>query len=204
MSRPEITTPVTAGMVRGALEVETTEHGVRPHRLPERARVQIPDEQLAMTEAQPAGVRLSFRTTSRRVGLDLVPTKVAYAGLPGPTEGVYDLVVGGRLVASATSSGGHLLTVDLATGRHELQEGAGGSVEFDDLPPGRKDVELWLPYTEAVELRAVRTDAPVEPAGPSTRPTWIHHAARSARARVPQARRRRGRHWRGPPAGSTW
>jgi len=33
-----ITTTVTADLLRGALDVERTEHGVLPHRLPARAR----------------------------------------------------------------------------------------------------------------------------------------------------------------------
>ncbi|MGQ4420894.1 lipase, partial [Streptomyces sp. SAS_269] len=33
-----ITTPLTAHLVRGALDLERTEHGLLPHRLPARAR----------------------------------------------------------------------------------------------------------------------------------------------------------------------
>ena len=44
--------PVGPELVRGALELERTAHGRLPHRLPARARAQIPDEQLAMAEAQ--------------------------------------------------------------------------------------------------------------------------------------------------------
>jgi hypothetical protein len=33
-----ITTPIEAGLVRGAAELERTGHGVRPHRLPAAAR----------------------------------------------------------------------------------------------------------------------------------------------------------------------
>ncbi|MFD9486075.1 hypothetical protein ACFWBX_19220 [Streptomyces sp. NPDC059991] len=55
-----ITTPVTAGLLRGALDAERTEHGVLPHRLPARARAraQNTDGQLATAESQPSGVRL--------------------------------------------------------------------------------------------------------------------------------------------------
>jgi hypothetical protein len=38
-----ITTPLTADLVRGAAELEPTGHGLRPHRLPARARAQSPD-----------------------------------------------------------------------------------------------------------------------------------------------------------------
>jgi hypothetical protein len=42
------TTPVTADLIRGTLELELTEHGELPHRLPARARAQCADGQLAM------------------------------------------------------------------------------------------------------------------------------------------------------------
>ena len=48
-----VTTPVTAALVRGALELEETADGVLPHRLPSSARRQVPDGQLAMAESQP-------------------------------------------------------------------------------------------------------------------------------------------------------
>ncbi|HEY1116932.1 MAG TPA: SGNH/GDSL hydrolase family protein [Acidimicrobiales bacterium] len=176
MSGPGIVTPVTPELVRGAIEIEVTEGGVRPHRLPAWARAQWPDEQLAMAESQPSGVRLAFRTTATAIELELLATKVAYAGLAGASDGVYDLVVDGRLAARETSTGGHLLTIDLTTGAHDLRTGAVGAVAFRDLPPGAKAVELWLSYTEAVELRTLRTDAPVEPAS-SDRPVWVHHGS---------------------------
>ena len=71
MSDPQdIVTPVTAALVRGALELEPTEDGVRPHRLPTWARTREADAQLSMVEAQPAGVRLVFATASSWLGAD--------------------------------------------------------------------------------------------------------------------------------------
>lgn len=71
-------------MLRGAVEVERTPHGLLPHRLPASARRQFPDDQLAMAEAQPSGVRLVFRTRATTVELDALPTKRAYVGAPLP------------------------------------------------------------------------------------------------------------------------
>ena len=68
MSTDWISTPLTADVVRGALDLETTPHGVLPHRLPAWARRQVPDEQLAMAESQPSGVRLRFRTAATAFG----------------------------------------------------------------------------------------------------------------------------------------
>ncbi|MEU8361168.1 GDSL-type esterase/lipase family protein [Nonomuraea sp. NPDC048882] len=172
------TTPVTTDLLRGQLDVEPTAHGLLPHRLPARARRQIPDEQTAMAQAQPSGVRLIFRTAATTVELDTLPTKRAYRGFPAPADGVYDLLVDGELAAQATVSGGRLRTVtDMFTGATELTEGPPGTARFTGLPAGDKDVEVWLPHTEITELIALRTDAPIEPARDNGRRVWLHHGS---------------------------
>ncbi|MFJ1652781.1 GDSL-type esterase/lipase family protein [Streptomyces sp. NPDC088337] len=172
-----ITTPVTADLLRGHLDVERTAHGLLPHRLPAGARRQIPDDQLAMAEAQPSGVRLVFRTRATTVELETLPTKRAYRGFPAPADGVYDLLVDGRLAAQTTVTGGNVRTVDMATQSAELLEGPPGTARFTDLPARDKDVEIWLPHTEITELIALRTDAPVAPAPDSGRRVWLHHGS---------------------------
>ncbi|MGI5489741.1 GDSL-type esterase/lipase family protein [Microtetraspora malaysiensis] len=172
-----ITTPVTADILRGFLDLERTAHGLLPHRLPARARRQIPDDQLAMAEAQPSGVRLAFRTRATTIELDTLPTKRAYRGLPAPTDGVYDLLVDGRLTAQATVTGGNVRMIDMAAQSVELREGPAGTARFTDLPAGDKSIEIWLPHTEITELIVLRTDAPVEPAPDSGRRVWLHHGS---------------------------
>ena len=54
-----------------------------------------------MAEAQPSGVRLAFRTTATAIELDVLPTKLAYVGAPPRPDGVYDLLVDGRLAGRA-------------------------------------------------------------------------------------------------------
>ncbi|MFJ2647501.1 GDSL-type esterase/lipase family protein [Streptomyces sp. NPDC087420] len=173
-----VTTPVTADLLRGFLDLERTAHGLLPHRLPARARRQIPDDQLATAEAQPSGVRLVFRTRATTVELDTLPTKRVYQGFPPPADGVYDLLVDGRLAAQATVPGGNVRTiVDMLTQSAELSEGPPGTARFTGLPARDKDVEIWLPHTEITELIALRTDAPVEPAPDSGRSVWLHHGS---------------------------
>lgn len=173
-----ITTPVTAGMLRGFLDVEATAHGLLPHRLPARARQQIPDSQLAVAEAQPSGVRLAFRTRATTIELDTLPTKRVYQGFPAPADGVYDLLVDGRLAAQATVAGGNVRTItDMVTQAAELREGPVGTARFTGLPARDKSVEIWLPHTEITELIALRTDAPVEPAPDRGRRVWLHHGS---------------------------
>ncbi|MEV0119728.1 GDSL-type esterase/lipase family protein [Streptomyces sp. NPDC050844] len=179
MNTPQdrITTPVTAGLLRGALDVEHTEHGVLPHRLPAWARAQYADGQLAMAEAQPSGVRLVFRTRATAVELDVLPTKRAYVGAPPRPDGVYDLLVDGRLTRQASVAGGNTLVIDMTAGTAELRPGAPGTLRFADLRDGMKDVEIWLPHNETTELVALRTDAPVEPAQDPDRRVWLHHGS---------------------------
>ncbi|MFE0190938.1 GDSL-type esterase/lipase family protein [Streptomyces sp. NPDC058989] len=172
-----ITTPVEAHMLRGALEVERTARGVLPHRLPAWARKQFPDENLAMTEAKPAGVRLVFRTAATAVELDTLATKRVYEGVPPLPDGRYDLLVDGRLTGRATASGGNVQTVDMATQSVVTRPGPAGTVRFDALPAGVKDVEIWLPHNEITELIALRTDAAVEAAPDHGRRVWLHHGS---------------------------
>ncbi|MFH8588858.1 GDSL-type esterase/lipase family protein [Streptomyces celluloflavus] len=172
-----ITTPITTDILRGALELEHTAHGVLPHRLPARARAQCSDEQLARSESQPSGVRLVFRTRATAIELDTVPTKQVYVGAPPRPEGIYDLLVDGRLTGQATVTGGNTLAIDMATWTAESRPGPPGTLRFTELPDGDKDVEIWLPYNETTELVALRTDAPVEPAPDRGRRVWLHHGS---------------------------
>lgn len=171
------TTEITADLVRGALELERTDGGVLPHRLPARARAQCADAQLAQSEAQPSGVRLVFRTRARVVELDALRTKMAYRGVPSRPDGVYDVHVDGTLTAQASVGGGNVRWVDMATGEAGFEPGTAGTVRFEDLPDRDKTVELWLPWNERTELIALRTDAPVEPAPASGRRVWLHHGS---------------------------
>ncbi|MFE3217506.1 GDSL-type esterase/lipase family protein [Streptomyces antimycoticus] len=172
-----ITTPITADILRGALDLEHTAHGVLPHRLPGWARAQYADGQLAMAEAQPSGVRLVFRTRATAVELDTLPTKRVYSGAPPRPDGVYDLLVDGRLAGQSTVTGGNTLAIDLATGTAESRPGPVGTLRFTDLPGGVKTVELWLPHNETTELVALRTDAPIEPVPDQGRKVWLHHGS---------------------------
>jgi lysophospholipase L1-like esterase len=171
------TTPLTPDLLRGALELERTEHGVLPHRLPARARAQCADPQLVMAESQPSGVRLAFRTRATAVELDTLPTKRVYTGAPPRPEGVYDLFVDGHLTDQATATGGNTLTVDLATGAVDHRPGPVATLRFTGLPDHAKDVEIWLPHNETTELVALRADAPVEPVPDRGRRVWLHHGS---------------------------
>jgi hypothetical protein len=172
-----ITTPLTADLLRGALDLERTEFGVLPHRLPARARAQCAEAQLALAEAQPSGVRLVLRTRATAVELDTLATKTVYQGAPPRPDGLYDLLVDGHLAGQASVDGGNIQTVDLATGATEIRPGPVGTVRFTGLPEGGKLVEIWLPHNELTHLVALRTDAPVEAVAAGSRRVWLHHGS---------------------------
>ncbi|MFI8003079.1 GDSL-type esterase/lipase family protein [Streptomyces sp. NPDC086010] len=169
--------PITGRLLRGCLELERTERGLLPHRLPTRARDQNTDAQLAMAEAQPSGVRLALRTRATLLELDTLPAKRAYVGAPPRPDGVYDLLVDGSLVGATTVAGGDVLTVDMTTGSAEVRRGEAGTARFAGLAPCMKDVEIWLPHNETTELVALRANAPVEPIPAEGRRTWLHHGS---------------------------
>jgi hypothetical protein len=170
-----MSTPLTADLVRGAVELERTTYGVLPHRLPAGAR-RWADPQLEFAESQPSGVRLELRTRASVVRLETVPTKQVYVGAPPRPDGVYDLVVDGELVAQRTAPGGHTLTIDMTTDAAELTPGEPVTVELDGLGRGEKRVEIWLPWNERTELVSLRTDAPVKPVRDERR-VWVHHGS---------------------------
>lgn len=170
-------TPITPDVLRGALDLEATALGVQPHRLPPHARAQIPDDQLATAEAQPSGVRLVFRTRSTALELDVLATKLAYKGAPPRPDGLYDLLVDGRLAGRASVAAGNVRTTDMATGSVTTRAGDVGTVRFTGLSSNVKDIELWLPHNEMTELVSLRTDAPTEAARESGRMVWLHHGS---------------------------
>jgi hypothetical protein len=130
-----------------------------------------------MVEAEPSGVRLVFRTRATAVELDTLPTKRVHVGGPPRPDGVYDLLVDGRLAGQDSVAGGNTLTIDMTTGSAKNQPGPPGTLRFTDLPADVKDVEIWLPHKETTELVELRTDAPVEPVPDRGRKVWLHHGS---------------------------
>lgn len=177
MTRTTHDIPLSDDLLRGAIELERTADGVRPHRLPAWARQQYPDPQLMMAEAQPSGVRLALRTRATVLELTTRPTKIAYLGAPARPDGVYELVVDGERAAEGVVHGGDVLAIDLQTGSREVRPGAPGTVTFAGLPDRDKTVEIWLPHNELTELVGLRADAPVDPAPTTGRPVWLHHGS---------------------------
>lgn len=172
-----ISTAINHALLLGAIELEQTDRGTRPHRLPVAVRAQWPDPQLLMVEGQPSGMRFAFRTTATAIELKSIPTKRIYVGMPPRPVGVYDLRIDGQLARQGSVTGGDSLTINIATGATTFERGAPGLLRFDDLPAGDKAIEIWLPHDETTELVDLRTNAPVEPIGTKGAHIWLHHGS---------------------------
>ena len=171
-----ITTPITPDLVHGAVELETTDVGVRVHRLPAWARAQAAEPQLAMVEAQPAGVRVVVTTTARCLELHALATRYGYLGAPPRPDGVFDVVVDGQVVAQGSLDDATRVTLDPRTGGADVQPGTVRAVVAENLPEGEKRVDIWLPHLETLELVELRADAPVRAVAQDRR-QWVHHGS---------------------------
>lgn len=169
--------PITPDLVHGAVELERTEAGLLPHRLPAWARAQCQDPQLAMVEAQPSGVRVALRTAATVVELIVLPTKRRYGAMAPRPDGIYDLLVDGRLAQQASAPGGKIMDIDVLSGAAKMLPGEPQRLRFAGLPPGDKTIEIWLPHDETTELVALDADAPVAPLAASGKRRWLHHGS---------------------------
>ena len=99
------------------------------------------------------GCRLRFRTDAVSIILDVEPEAAE-----------------GHRLFDLTTDAARLATFVLLPGGREIR--------FDDLPPGDKVLELWLPTHREVRLRALRINggAALVPA-PDTRPRWTTYGS---------------------------
>jgi lysophospholipase L1-like esterase len=143
-------------LLRGALDVVRTPTGIVPLRLPEHAFAQMPDPFTRDVFRMLAGVRLELVTEATELEVDVAVSQAPFGGPEGPLlPAVFDLIVDGRL--------------------HESGPGD-GTLRFDGLPRGRKEVELWFPANASAEVRALRADEPFEPLE-RRRPRWLHYGS---------------------------
>lgn len=177
-----IQTPMTPAMLRGAAYTRSTDRGLLPARLPEAALVQGHDDYLNLMASQTTGVRLALRTAATVIEVDVVATRTVHHGAPVGPSGLFDLLIDGVLAGEATASGGASAGVDMASGTVTYSAGTAGNVRFDGLPGREKDIEIWLPHSEVIELIELRTDAPVLAAPEASKGSGCTTAAPSATA----------------------
>ncbi|WP_431279489.1 SGNH/GDSL hydrolase family protein [Leifsonia poae] len=163
--------------VRGAIVVERTERGLLPRRLGPREWKQIPDDFMLASVSQSAGIRLAFRTTATVIELGVLATKMIESETAPMPDAHYELVVDGELVQTRASAAGNRFVFTFERPEAYIVPGEPDTLRFDGLAAVDKEVELWLPYTDEVELLDLRADAPIEPPTPATGLRWLHHGS---------------------------
>lgn len=172
--------PLVGGPVeiRGALDLETTPAGVMPRRLPAWTKEQYQDPTVFGGTVMPSGVRLVFRTDARVIEFDVLTSTGQLDSDPEPRPtGMLDLRVDGALVERQRAPLGHVVRMAGPGAAQRLIPGEPGTVRFDALPAGMKNVELWLPQQTPTELVALRADGEVLAPLPDGRPRWVHHGS---------------------------
>jgi hypothetical protein len=170
-------TQMEPSLLRGFVELEQTEFGLLPHRLPAKARAQYSDPQLAMVESEPSGVRLVFVTSASTIALDVLTMRRQIIGVPPRPVGVYDLCIDGRLQCQRSVKDATILRLDMASGTTVREPAGVQTLRFDDLPSKHKRVEIWLPHNEVTELGVLRANATVFPSADQAKLIWVHHGS---------------------------
>ena len=175
--------------VRGAVRLEAGARGTIPRRTTVDGWRRLVDAFHRASVGQSPGVRLAFRTAARRLVLRVSSMRQAETVDAEIPPSVYELSNGGRVVASALMVDGPRILVPQGSIGWEIVDGPDSTMEFA-LPEGEREYELWLPYTDEVELLDLVADAPVIPPshGPAVR--WIHHGSSISHGYVAGSTRR--------------
>lgn len=170
--------PIERSMIRGAVEIEETARGLLPHRLPAWARPQIPDRFMVQTSAESAGIRLALRTAADVIELDVQGRRIADSATTPLSPSVYEVTSGAALVASAAVPTGSRFVFTFEDPSGEVVPGPDATARFEGLGTGgERELELWLPYNDHVELLELRADAPVAVAPEPEALRWVHHGS---------------------------
>ena len=173
-----ITTTLPSDLVRieGAVDTRVEPRGLRPVRLPNWARAQVPTPLFGLVADAAAGVRLRLRTAATVIELTVEVTSAEVPGV-GVLPAVFDLRVDGEHTARVAAGGGNVLRLRADTATAEFVAGPTQVVRFDGLPGQVKEVELWLPHVATCDLVSLRTDAELVATGEPTAPKWVHYGS---------------------------
>lgn len=173
------TVPLEDGPVRiaGALDLDHRSIGLAPRRLPVWTRAQLPDAMVDLMVAMTSGVRLIFDTDATEIELELLPTTLAYVGLP-ERPAVVDLVIDDTLIERRALAPGNRIVIQRPMTTGTLERGEPSTVRFEGLATSMKAVEIWLPQAATIALRqlAVNDGAEVQPSQSSKR-RWVHYGS---------------------------
>lgn len=78
--------------------------------------------------------------------------------VPLTATGIVAPVIDGDFVAHSATSGGTTISINMATGASPTEIGRATKSRFTDLSNAMKDVEVWLPHSERIELQQLRLE----------------------------------------------
>ncbi|MCH6230913.1 GDSL-type esterase/lipase family protein [Microbacterium sp. CFH 31415] len=165
--------------MRGNVDVEATATGLKPVRLPLRARAQSDSDWMWFAAENASGVRCEFRTAATWIELTVETTGLRLPWVPVQEWwAVFSATVDGRPVGDARVTGGSELHLGWPGGPR-LVQGEPVVVRFDLGGTGAEDrrIVVWLPQTEAVEIRDIRADALLRSAERLDQLRWWHHGS---------------------------
>jgi lysophospholipase L1-like esterase len=158
-------------LLDGQVSVRRRGEAVQPLRLPV-GELGFYDPFTRWVASTPAGVRLRLVTESRTLRLTTTQRLMAEAD-GAERRGAYDLFIVGQLAQRQWPQGGATMTGDGALAGDEA-----AVVIFQDLPPGEKQIELWLPQAGTVSITGLELDDDAQAAPwPDTRPTVLFHGS---------------------------
>jgi lysophospholipase L1-like esterase len=146
---------------QGAVSLESGNTWVSPWRIPYQERILFPPDTLREKLSMPAGVRIAFHSDATTIAGQLAD--------PHPESSPIDLCCDGDFVGS----------IPLA-GRDRFR--------FDDLAPGDKLIELWLPQFGTFRLRALElSDGATVVPFQDARPRWITYGSSITQCRAAES-----------------
>lgn len=162
--------------IRGAVWNERTETGIVPRRYAPAAEARIVDDFMRAALTQSAGVRLAFRTAATRIELRLLATKLTDSTETPLPAASYALCSGSDVIAVSQSDRGARRLFSFESDVRGVVPGEESTLTFA-LDGEERDYELWLPYTDEVELRGMSADAPVSASRDRDGVRWVHHGS---------------------------
>ncbi len=142
----------------GALDLDRSDAGISPRRLPAWTRPQIADPFLDGMVAMASGVRLTFETTSSTIEIDLAATSFRRLGTETRPQ-VFQLIVDDADPIDVAATNVSAFVLDPVDPTNVgFEEGGSETIRFDGLGNHVKRCEVWLPQTSTIRFKAMRID----------------------------------------------
>ena len=168
--------------IRNALDLEVDNAGrVTPVRLPRWTQSQMSDEGILNMARMGSGVRLRFRSSASELSINLRIMRIFVVGLHKElTPAPYELRINGNFNQLQHANKGNLLEIvlnDPDAGPGQIVDGESETLNFRNLPPELKDIEIWFPASTSSALESLSANAEILPPSPISKKKWVHYGS---------------------------